>query len=74
MDDIYWEGAYSSGGVLFMIGCKILSQAKVDVTHGVEYHRKYIYQGAELLLHSFLVDYFLLGGQDSHMNLLRKYF
>ena len=67
MEDGDREGAYSSGGrILFHVGCKLLSQVKVDGAHTVEswvrgpHGRKDLSHGADVLLHASLVDWLVV--------------
>ena len=63
MEDGDGEWADSSrGSIFFRVGCKLLSQAKVDGAHDVEswvrgpHGRKDLSHGADILLHASLVD------------------
>ena len=66
------EGSYSSGGRIFLqLGCKLSSQAKVDVSHTVEswvrgaHGRKDLSHGAEVLFHTSFVDGIVVCGEDA---------
>ena len=74
------EGAYSSGGRIFLrVGCKLLSQAKFDGAHTVEFWvrgphgREDLPHGAEVLLHASFVDWLVVRCKDAYADLVSKY-
>ena len=80
MEDGDGEGAYSSGGRIFLrVGCKLSYQAKVDGAHTVEswvrapHVRKDLSHGAEVLFHAPFVDRLVVCGKDARADLVSKY-
>ena len=80
MEDGEREGAYSSGGrIFFHVGCKLLSQAKVDGTHTIEswvrgpHGREDLSHGADVLLHASLVDWLVVRCEDACADLVSEY-
>ena len=79
MEDVDEEGAYSSGRrIFFRIGCKLLSQAKVDCAHAVEpwvrapHGRKDLSHGVDVLFHASFVDELVVGLKDSRADFVSK--
>ena len=79
MEDCDGEGAYSSGGrIFFRLGCKLLSQAKVDGNHTVEswvrgpHGRKDLSHGSDILFHASLVDWLVVRCEDACADLVSK--
>ena len=79
MEDGDGEGAYSSGGRIFLkVGCKLSSQAKVDGAHTVEswvrglHGREDLSHGAELLLHALFVDWLVVQCEDACVDLVSE--
>ena len=79
MEDGDGEGADSSGGsILFLVSCKLSSQAKVDGDHAVEswvrslHVRKDLSHGADVLLHTLLVGGLVVGHQDACADLVSE--
>ena len=73
------EGEYSSGGrILFCVGRKLSSQAKIDGAHGVEFwvwgpHGcKYMSHGVDVLLHTSFLDRLVVGCKDAYADLVSK--
>ena len=79
MEDGDGDGAYYFGGKIFLrVGCKLLSQAKVDAAHTVESwvrgphgHEDMSY-GAEVLLHASFVDWLVVCSEDACADLVSK--
>ena len=81
MEDGNGEGAYSSGGRIFLrVGCKLSSQAKVDGAHTVEswvrapHGRKDLSHGSDVLFHASLVDRLIVSCQDACADLVTPAF
>ena len=79
MEDGDGEGAYSSGGRIFLrVGCKLLSQAKVDGAHAVEswvrgpHGREDLSHGAEVLLHASFLDWLVVCCEDACADLVSE--
>ena len=79
MEDGDGEGAYSSGGRIFLrIGCKLSSQAKVDGSHTVEswvrgpHGREDLSHGAEILFHTSFVYGLVVYCEDSCVDLVSE--
>ena len=79
MEDGDGEGAYSSGGrILFCVGCKLSSQAKVDGARTVESWargpngREDLSHRADVLLHALLVDWLVVCCEDACADLVRE--
>ena len=57
----------TGGRIFFCVGCKLLSQAKIDGSHGVEswvwgpHGCKDMSHGAYIFLHAFFVDGLVVG-------------
>ena len=73
------EGAYSSGGRIFLrVGRKLLSQAKVDCSHTVEswvrgpHGRKDLSHGVEVLFHTSFVYGLVVFCEDSYADLVSE--
>ena len=73
------EGADSSGGrIFFCVGRRLSSQAKVGGAHTVEswvrapHGRKDLSHGADVLLHTSLVDGLVVICQDAYADLVSK--
>ena len=72
MEDGDGEGAYSSGGrIVFHLGFKLSSQAKVNGAHTVEswvrgpHGREDLSRGAEVFLHASFVDWLVVCCKDA---------
>ena len=80
MEDGDREGAYYSGGILFFVGLKLSSQAKINGAHGVEswvwtpHGRKDLSHGVDVLLHALFVNGIVVGCKDVCAELLSKDF
>ena len=79
MEDGDREGAYSSGGRIFLrVGRKLSSQAKVDYVHAVEswvrgpHGCKDLSHGAEVLFHTSFVYWLVVCGKDSCADLVSE--
>ena len=79
MEDGDEEGAYSYGRrIFFRIGCKLLSQAKVDGAHTVEswvrgpHGREDLSHGAEVLLHALFVEWLVVRCEDACADLVSE--
>ena len=77
MEDGDGEGAYSSGGRIFLrVGFKLSSQAKVDGAHTVEswvrgpHGREDLSHGAEVLLHALFLDWLVVRYEDACADLV----
>ena len=80
MEDGYEEGKYPSGGSIFLrVGQKLLSQTKVDGAHCVESRvwipqgRKDLTHGADVLLHTSLVERLVVSCKAACADLVIKY-
>ena len=74
------EGSHSSGGrIFFRVGCKLLSQAKIDGAHSVEswvwgpHGREDLSHGADVLLHDLFVNGLVVGCKEAWADLVSKY-
>ena len=79
MEDGDGEGAYSSGGRIFLrVGRKLSSQTKVDCAHAVEswvrgpHGREDLSHGAEVLFHTLFVYWIVVCGKDSCADLVSE--
>ena len=79
MEDGDGEGADSSGGrIFFCVGHKLSSQAKVGGAHTFEswvrapHGREDLSHGADVLLHTSLVDGPVVGRQDACADLVSE--
>ena len=75
-------GGYSGGRIFLRVGCKMLSQVKVDGAHTVESWvrgshgrdgREDLSHGAEVLLHASFVDWLVVCCEDACADLVSKY-
>ena len=80
MEDGDGEGADSSGGrILFLVGRKLSSQAKVNCAHVVEswvkgpHSREDLSHRPDVLFHSSFVDGLVFGRKDARADLVSKY-
>ena len=74
------EMAHFSGGRIFFRVCyKLLSQAKIDCSHGVESWvwgprgREDLSHGGDVLLHASFVDRLVVGCKDACADLVSEY-
>ena len=79
MEDKDGEGAESSGGrIFFRVGCKLLSQAKVDGANAIvswvrsPHGHEDMSHRADVLLHALLVDGLVTVRKDACANLVSK--
>ena len=79
MEDGDKEGAHSSGGrIFFRVGCKVLSQEKIDGAHVVEswvwvpHSCKDMSHRVDVLFHTLFVDRLVVGCKDACADLVRK--
>ena len=77
----YGKGTeYSGGSILFCVGRKLSSHAEVDDAHVVEswvrdpYGHEDLSHGADVLLHTSLVDGNVAGFKYACTDLVREYF
>ena len=80
MEDGDGEGAYSSGGRIFLrVGCKLSSQAKVDGSHTAEswvrgpHGCEDLSHGAEVLFHTSFVYWLVVCGKEFCADLVSEY-
>ena len=70
---------FSGGQVFFLVCCKLLSQAKVDGAHVVEYWfrgphgREDLPHGADVLFQALFVDGLVVDHKDARADLVREY-
>ena len=72
------RGRALTGGIFFHVGRKLSYQAKVDGTHGVEswvwvpHCPKYLFHGADVLLHDLFVIGLVVGCKDACADLVSE--